>query len=108
MNDAGQYPCDLGLIGFARMLQTLPSSKKSKAAAAKTSAAKTPFGDSSFADMWRELWPYMWPGGRKDLQLRVFATFAMLLLAKFVTIAVPYAFKGATDALTHHGTPHAI
>jgi ABC-type transport system involved in Fe-S cluster assembly fused permease/ATPase subunit len=86
------------------MLQTLRPSTTSKAAR----AAKRPFGDTSFADMWRELWPYLWPAGRKDLQLRVFGTFAMLLLAKFVTIAVPYAFKGATDALTHHGAPHAI
>src|SRR6185437_936981 len=86
------------------MLQTLPPSSTRKTAP----AAKKPFGDSSFGDMWRELWPYLWPGDRKDLQLRVFATFALMLLAKFVTIAVPFAFKGATDALTHPGTPHVV
>ena len=58
--------------------------------------------------MWRELWPYMWPADRKDLQLRVYATFILLLLAKLVTIAVPYAFKWGTDALTRHGSPHEI
>ncbi len=45
------------------------------------------------------LWPYMWPHGRKDLKQRVIAATAFLFLAKVVLLAVPYFFKWATDAL---------
>jgi ATP-binding cassette, subfamily B, heavy metal transporter len=48
----------------------------------------------------RKLWPYIWPSGRRDLTLRIFASVALLLAAKVITIAVPYSFKWATDALT--------
>jgi ATP-binding cassette subfamily B protein len=57
-----------------------------------------------------ELWPYIWPRERGDLRLRIFAAFALLVLAKFATIAVPYAFKWATDALvalSHGATPES-
>lgn len=47
----------------------------------------------------RALWPHMWPHGRPDLQRRVYFSFALLLLAKFATIMMPFAFKYATDAL---------
>jgi ATP-binding cassette subfamily B protein len=46
------------------------------------------------------LWPFMWPHGRRDLQIRIWIAFALLLATKIVTILVPYAFKWATDALT--------
>src|SRR3954468_3044341 len=46
------------------------------------------------------LWPYIWPGDRADLKVRVAWSFALLLLAKLATLAVPFTFKGATDALT--------
>ena len=45
------------------------------------------------------LWPYIWPADRADLKLRVFFAVALMLLSKLVTIAIPYAFKWATDAL---------
>ncbi len=48
----------------------------------------------------RKLWPYVWPSGRLDLTLRIFASVALLLAAKVVTIAVPYSFKWATDAMS--------
>jgi ATP-binding cassette, subfamily B, heavy metal transporter len=47
----------------------------------------------------RKLWPYLWPHGRLDLQRRVFLAFALLLVAKVVTMATPFTFKWATDAL---------
>jgi ATP-binding cassette, subfamily B, heavy metal transporter len=47
----------------------------------------------------RKLWPYLWPHDRADLQRRVFLAFALLLVAKLVTIATPFTFKWATDAL---------
>src|SRR5215210_3129914 len=47
----------------------------------------------------RKLWPYLWPHGRADLQRRVFYAFGLLLVAKLVTVAMPFTFKWATDAL---------
>src|SRR5262245_15758063 len=48
------------------------------------------------------LWPYIWPADRADLRLRVLGALALLLLAKLATIAVPFTFKWATDALAGH------
>jgi len=45
------------------------------------------------------LWPYIWPSDRADLKLRVLGAVALLLAAKLATIAVPFTFKYATDAL---------
>ena len=53
----------------------------------------------------KNLWPYMWPQERPDLKrLVVWAAF-FLLLAKLLTLAIPYTFKWATDTL--NGTPIA-
>src|SRR5437588_1918875 len=49
--------------------------------------------------------PYIWPATRRDLKLRVGAALVLLLLAKLATIAVPFTFKWATDALV--GAPGA-
>ena len=46
-----------------------------------------------------QLWPYVWPSQRADLRRRIFVSLALLVLAKLATIAVPFAFKWATDAL---------
>ena len=48
----------------------------------------------------RHLWPYIWPGDRADLRMRVVWSMVLLLIAKFATLAVPFTFKWATDALT--------
>ena len=45
------------------------------------------------------LLPFVWPEGRPDLRRKVVAAFAVLVVAKLVTIAVPVFFKQATDAL---------
>jgi ATP-binding cassette subfamily B protein len=50
------------------------------------------------------LWPYIWPAGRRDLKMRVIFATVLLFFAKLATIAVPFTFKWATDALTGHGT----
>ena len=50
------------------------------------------------------LWPYIWPSDRPDLRNRVVVATALLFAAKFATIAVPFTFKWATDALAGHGT----
>ncbi len=50
------------------------------------------------------LWPYIWPSDRRDLKRRVFGSFVLLLIAKLATIATPFTFKWATDALTGQGS----
>src|SRR6202030_1235790 len=50
------------------------------------------------------LWPYIWPSDRRDLKLRVFAATVLLFIAKLATIAVPFTFKWATDALVGQGS----
>ena len=51
----------------------------------------------------RLLAPYIWPADRADLKLRVVLAILAMVVSKFVTIAIPYAFKYATDALV--GSP---
>jgi ATP-binding cassette, subfamily B, heavy metal transporter len=46
------------------------------------------------------LWPYIWPGDRADLKMRVVWSFVLLLVAKLATLSVPFTFKWAIDALT--------
>jgi ABC-type transport system involved in Fe-S cluster assembly fused permease/ATPase subunit len=50
------------------------------------------------------LWPYIWPADRADLKLRVLGAMVLLLAAKLATIAVPFTFKWATDALIGQGS----
>src|SRR5260221_8191420 len=51
------------------------------------------------------LWPYIWPGDRADLKMRVVWSMVLLLVAKLATLSVPFTFKWAIDAL--NGTPSA-
>ncbi|TMJ77535.1 MAG: metal ABC transporter permease, partial [Alphaproteobacteria bacterium] len=46
------------------------------------------------------LWPYIWPGDRIDLKMRVVWSMLLLLVAKLATLSVPFTFKWAIDALT--------
>src|SRR5258708_725162 len=46
------------------------------------------------------LWPYIWPGDRADLKMRVVWSVVLLLVAKVATLSVPFTFKWAIDALT--------
>jgi ABC-type transport system involved in Fe-S cluster assembly fused permease/ATPase subunit len=79
---------------------TVPSTPaKSQAASPR---AATPDGKTP-ADHWivlRGLAPFVWPEGRRDLQWRVALAFAVLVLAKLITVSTPILFKWATDALT--------
>ncbi len=47
----------------------------------------------------RGLAPYVWPSDRPDLQATVVLSLALMLVAKLVTVAMPFTFKWATDAL---------
>src|ERR1700739_4391007 len=46
------------------------------------------------------LWPYIWPSDRFDLKMRVVWSVVLLLAAQLATLAGPFTFKWATDALT--------
>jgi len=50
------------------------------------------------------LWPYIWPADRRDLKGRVLFATLLIFAAKLATVAVPFTFKWATDALAGHGT----
>ncbi len=52
----------------------------------------------------RRLWPFIWPADRRDLQMRVLLSAVLLVLAKLATVAVPFTFKWATDALVGQGS----
>jgi ATP-binding cassette, subfamily B, heavy metal transporter len=53
------------------------------------------------------LWPYIWPGDRTDLKMRVVWATVMLFIAKGITMVVPFTFKWATDALAAPRTADA-
>jgi len=50
------------------------------------------------------LWPYIWPADRRDLKASVIFATVLLFVAKLATVAVPFTFKWATDALAGRGT----
>jgi ATP-binding cassette subfamily B protein len=60
-------------------------------------------GGSLFKTLAR-LWPYIWPSDRRDLQMRVVWATLLLVAAKLATVAVPFTFKWAVDALTGQGS----
>jgi ATP-binding cassette subfamily B protein len=79
--------------------------------AAPQGAAKPPRVSADKGALWntlRALWPYLWPADRGDLKLRIFWAVGLLILAKLVTIVVPFTFKWATDALLPNGQPRDI
>ena len=49
------------------------------------------------------LWPYIWPKGRRDLEIRVLIVFVLLFISKGFNALTPYAYKWATDALSEKG-----
>ena len=50
------------------------------------------------------MWPYIWPSDRRDLKARVMFATVLIFIGKLATVAVPFTFKWATDALAGHGT----
>ncbi len=61
-------------------------------------------GGGTLFSMLVHLWPYIWPADRRDLKARVVFATLLIFAAKLATIAVPFTFKWATDALAGHGT----
>ena len=54
----------------------------------------------------RGLWPYLWPSDRADLRLRIVLATVILLVAKVVTVTVPFTFKWVTDSLVPADQQH--
>jgi ATP-binding cassette, subfamily B, heavy metal transporter len=59
---------------------------------------------AALASMLVHLWPYIWPADRRDLKGRVLFAMVLIFVAKLATVAVPFTFKWATDALAGHGS----
>src|SRR3954465_10956023 len=76
------------------------------AAARDDTAKHIPAREGSLFRTLLHLWPYIWPSDRSDLKNRVIAAMVLLLFAKLATIAVPFTFKWATDALA--GKPESV
>lgn len=79
----------------------MTNGKQSKATNATGKIAPTVSADSGDTmSTIRNLWPFMWPGDRPDLKKRVMVAFLILVIAKVITVLVPFTYKWATDALT--------
>ncbi|PPD43709.1 MAG: metal ABC transporter permease [Methylocystis sp.] len=66
-------------------------------------AQDAPLSEASLLKTIRRLWPYIWPRGRRDLELRVAIVFVLLIVSKLFNAMTPFAFKWATDALAESG-----
>ncbi|MBD4264234.1 metal ABC transporter permease, partial [Xanthomonas citri pv. citri] len=47
----------------------------------------------------RRFLPYLWPADRPALRLRVAVALLLVLASKTVTLALPFAYKGAIDRM---------
>src|SRR3569623_2918940 len=75
--------------------------------APNTSDQKRParaVADASLSATLVQLWPYIWPGERHDLKMRVGWSMVLLVIAKVLTLVVPFTFKWAIDALIGQGS----
>src|SRR5690348_8765654 len=75
-----------------------------RAAGDHTQVPEIPFGRATLTGTLAHLWPYIWPSDRVDLKMRVVWSVVLLLIAKVATLAVPFTFKWATDALSGQGS----
>jgi len=79
----------------------------SPAAARDETTKRVSAGGFSLFRTLLNLWPYIWPADRADLKKRVVFAMLLMLVAKLATIAVPFMFKWATDALAGQGATSA-
>ena len=49
--------------------------------------------------MLRRFLPYLWPKDNRAIRMRIVFAMALVLAAKGVTLALPFAYKGAVDAM---------
>jgi len=88
-----------GILEQMMLREPMPSSISSSASGRYSGWSKGQAKTSPGSTLGK-LWPYLWPSGRRDLARRIYAALFLLLIAKIVTIAVPYSYKGAVDALS--------
>ena len=58
------------------------------------------------AESWatlRRFLPYLWPRDNPGLRIRIVVAMGLVLAAKGVTLALPFAYKGAVDAMSASG-----
>ncbi|PKP93490.1 MAG: metal ABC transporter permease [Alphaproteobacteria bacterium HGW-Alphaproteobacteria-14] len=58
------------------------------------------------AESWatlRRFLPYLWPRDNPGLKLRIAVAMVLVLAAKGITLALPFAYKGAVDAMSGSG-----
>ena len=58
----------------------------------------SPLAAEGWATLKRFL-PYLWPEGNWPLRRRIVFALVFVLAAKAVTLALPFAYKGAADAM---------
>jgi len=56
----------------------------------------------------RDLLPFLWPKGRPDLRARVGLAMIALVLAKAVTLYMPFLYGAAVDSLDQQGTEQIV
>lgn len=62
-------------------------------------ATPTPTDYDGWATL-RRFFPYLWPHDRPALRRRIVGALGLVLIAKATTLALPYAYKRAVDAMT--------
>ncbi|WP_375228268.1 ABCB family ABC transporter ATP-binding protein/permease [Roseobacter sp. S98] len=53
----------------------------------------------------RRVAPYLWPADKPWVRRRVVWAMGMLILSKLISVATPFFYKGAVDALAEEGVP---
>ena len=77
----------------------LPSKAAERRIEAKPARLRVSAEKGQLFSTFRELWTYLWPHDRADLRMRIILATVLLIVAKLVTLVVPFTFKWATDAL---------
>ncbi|HWV83645.1 MAG TPA: ABC transporter ATP-binding protein/permease [Hyphomicrobiaceae bacterium] len=77
-------------------MQLEASQKQTPRAKVGTSSKPAPGGSLRAL---RGILPYVWPHDRPDLKRTVVFSLVLMLIAKLVTVAMPFTYKWATDAL---------
>ncbi|MBO0766384.1 MAG: ABC transporter ATP-binding protein/permease [Hyphomicrobiaceae bacterium] len=80
-------------------MQRLHGAPRRSVPAAIAAIAKRLTPSSEKVGALKALRPYLWPSDRPDLKAAVTVSLVLVLVAKFVTVAMPFTFKWATDAL---------
>ena len=85
--------------GYPATVKPLPKEALTKRIEARPARSRVSADKGHLLSTFRELWTYLWPRDRADLRLRILWATLLLVIAKLVTLAVPFTFKWATDAL---------